>query len=353
MDAQEKQKSLARYIAGTKKAPFFYTGDAGAVLKSLPESCIDCCLTSPPYWRQRRYDAGGLGSERTADGYVDALSSVLGEVYRVLKPTGSLWLNLGDGYQHKDLLGIPWRVVFTIKSLHGWSLRNEVIWNKVKGGPDNSRDRLRNVHETLFHLVKSVSDYRYDVDSIRHAPRRSRVVNGAVVSATGVTGVRYRRQIELNSDLTDEEKRAAFDALEKALADVAEGRLDDFRMVLRKTHRVTHSDSESVSGRARELHERGFYLLRYHPKGAKPSDVWDIIPEDTHHRSSHFAAFPEDLCRIPILATSSEAGIVLDPFCGTGTTNKVACDLGRRSIGIDISPTYVAQARRRCQRDNP
>jgi DNA modification methylase len=133
-------------------------------------------------------------------------------------------------------------------------------------------------------------------------------------------------------------------ALDATLADVAAGRISDFRMIIRGQQRATHSDSERLSGRAKELRDRGFYFLRYHPNGSKPSDVWDILPEDTQNRSAHFAAYPADLCRIPI----PEDGIVLDPFCGTGTTLLVARDLGRRSVGIDISRHYLQVAQDRC-----
>ena len=82
--------------------------------------------------------------------------------------------------------------------------------------------------------------------------------------------------------------------------------------------------------------------------GSKPSDVWDIIPEDTQGRRPHFAPYPVDLCRIPILATCPEGGMVLDPFCGTGTTLLVAWNLERRSVGIYISGRYFAHAQERC-----
>lgn len=229
-------------------------------------------------------------------------------------------------------------------------MRNSIIWNKVKGGLDNTHDRLRNVHENVFHFVKIPRGYYYDVGSVRTAPRKARVVNGSIISATGVSGVRYKRQIELSTALSDKEKRAALLALEGMLAKVQSGEIADFRMIIRKQQRATHSDSERVSGRARELREKGFYFLLYHPEGSKPGDVWDILPEDTLKRSEHFAPFPEDLCKIPILATCPPGGIVLDPFCGTGTTMLVAHSFGRKAIGIDISKEYLALAEERCAR---
>ena len=118
-------------------------------------------------------------------------------------------------------------------------------------------------------------------------------------------------------------------------------------MIIKDQHRATHSDKEQVSGRAKELRDKGFYFLFYNPDGTLPTDVWDIIPEDTQKREKHYAPYPEDLCRIPILATCPENGIVLDPFCGTGTTNKVAYDLNRKSVGIDMSEAYLKLAKGR------
>jgi site-specific DNA-methyltransferase (adenine-specific) len=230
----------------------------------------------------------------------------------------------------------------------GWMLRNSVIWNKVKGAPDNAKDKLRNVHENVFHFVKD-GRYFYDANAIRSKPGQSKVVNGSVVSATGVSGVRYRRQIEMSTALSLTEKEAAFKALDAILDEVRSGTLADFRMIIRGQQRATHSDSERVSGRARELADRGFYFLKYDPNGAKPSDVWDILPEDTQNRTGHFAPYPEDLCKVPISATCPENGIVLDPFSGTGTTSLVAFQLARKSIGIDISAEYIARARERCR----
>lgn len=324
----------------------FHCGDALEVLRAMPDASVDCCITSPPYWGQREYSGGGIGLEKTPAEYVDALCEIIEQIQRVVKPTGSFWLNIGDTYRNKSLLGIPWRVALRLIDDQRWTLRNDVIWHKVKGSPDNSKDKLRHVYEDFFHFVKSKNCY-YDVDCIRTKPRSAKVENGAVVSATGVSGVRYKRQIELSTALSFEEKRNALTALNDILTDIREGRLSDFRMIIRGQQRTTHSDSEKLSGRAKELRDKGFYFLKYHPKGTKPSDVWDIIPEDTQKRKGHFAAYPEDLCRIPIMATCPPDGVVLDPFCGTGTTLVVAKKLGRDVIGIDISEEYIKESKKR------
>ena len=330
----------------------FLVGDALETIRQFPSGCIDTAMTSPPYFGLRQYEAGGIGEETSLDAYVDAVLLVLAEVHRVLRPEGSLWLNLGDSYCGKSLLGIPWLVAHRLRREQGWFVRNDVIWYKPKGAPDNAEDRLLNRHEHLFHLTKSMS-YFYDIDAIRTAPADARSRSKPITTATGISRSTYSEQIEASSHLNEDEKRAALSELDMVLAEVASGLLNDFRMVLRGSHRPTHSDNQTLSSRAKSLKERGFYFLRYNPKGGRPGDVWSISPESSRGRGPHFAPYPEELCRIPILATCPEDGIILDPFCGSGTTNAMATKLGRRSIGIDLSASYIAMAKERCNGSLP
>lgn len=345
----EKNFGLAveAYKENDKTDPLFLLGDCLDVLKQIPDESVDTIITSPPYWSQREYENGGIGLEKTLDDFFNNLLQITSELKRVLKPTGSFWLNLGDVYKNKHLLGMPWRFAFKLIDEQNWVLRNEVIWNKVKGGMDNSKDKLGNVHETIFHFVKNPANYFYSTDAIRSKPRQSKVVNGSIVSATGVSGVKYKRKIELSTELSEEEKNNAFKALEEMLKSIQDGKYSDFRMVIRGANRTTHSNSDKVSGRAKELLTKGFYFLKYHPDGSKPNDVWEILPESFSKNKEHFAPYPIDLCRIPILATCPNDGIVLDPFVGTGTTCIAAKILNRKSIGIDISKSYLDTATRR------
>lgn len=343
----DTRESLKDYLNSPQLSPTYFFGDALTVLQEFPPDIFDCCMTSPPYWGKREYNDDGIGLEKDHIEFIKNLAAICAEIKRVLKPTGSFWLNIGDSYVDKRLLGIPWRVAIKLIDEQGWILRNSVVWNKIKGGPDNTKDRLRNVHEDIFHFVLSPRGYYYDADSIRNTPKRVKVVNGTIVSATGVRGVRYRRQIELSTELDQVEKKNAYNALEAMLKSVTIGEISDFRMIIRGQQRTTHSDSSKVSGRAKELKDKGFYFLKYHPNGSKPSDVWDILPEDTQNRKIHYAPYPEDLCKIPILATTPPDGVILDPFCGTGTTMLVACQLGRKSVGIDLSEKYISMAENR------
>lgn len=335
------RQAFINHQAAAVGSPLLLNGGALDVLRALPDGSVDFAMTSPPYWGKREYDNGGIGLEADYRDFVKDLAAIFLELKRVLKSEGSFWLNLGDSYNGKGLVGVPWRVAFELIDNQGWILRNSVIWNKLKGGMDNSKDRLGNVHENVFHFVKQAKGYYYNADAIRSKPRESKVVNGAIVSATGVSGVRYKRQIELSTALSETEKLAATTALESMLADIGAGRASDFRMVIRGQQRTTHSDSEKVSGRAKELRDKGFYFLKYHPKGSKPYDVWDVIPEDSQGREAHFAPYPVDLCILPLLATCPPGGTVIDPFCGTGTTLVAAKRLGLKSVGIDISRRYL------------
>ncbi|HAD13492.1 MAG TPA: site-specific DNA-methyltransferase [Saprospirales bacterium] len=336
------KQDIIDYLNDNKqKDPLFILGDCADILNSMPDNSIDCIITSPPYWGHRLYSGGGIGLESSYNDYVSDLLKITNELYRILKPTGSFWLNIGDTYRNKKLLGIPWRVSIKMMDEQNWILRNSVIWNKHKGGLDSSKDKLRNIHENIFHFVKDEKKYHYDTSKIRSDARKTIIKNGAVISATGVSGVRYKRQIELSTALTDEEKKNALSELNNVLERIKNNEISDFRMIIRGQQRTTHSDSEKVSGRAKELAQKGFYFLFYHPDGTLPGDVWEIIPEDTQKRKEHYAVYPEDLCKIPILATCPKEGIVLDPFSGSGTTSLVALRHNRKSIGIDISEEYI------------
>src|SRR3989338_2779413 len=164
-------EEIETYVKNSPREQLILVGDALEVLKTIPTGSVDCSMTSPPYWSKREYSNGGIGLEADYNTYIERLLAIFAEVKRVLKDSGSFWLNLGDSYHNKQLLGIPWRVALKMTDEQGWVLRNEVIWNKVKGGPDNAKDKLGNVHEQIFHFVKNPKDYYYDVDAIRAYPQ--------------------------------------------------------------------------------------------------------------------------------------------------------------------------------------
>jgi hypothetical protein len=152
----EAQPALKEFTHKESISPYLLiAGDAYDCLRFMPTNSIDVVITSPPYWNQREYlDSNALGGEATTGDYITSLLRIFSEVKRVLKSTGSFWLNLGDVYRDKNLCGIPWRVALALQDKQQWILRNSIVWNKLKGNPDNSKDKLRNTHEYVFHFVK-------------------------------------------------------------------------------------------------------------------------------------------------------------------------------------------------------
>jgi DNA modification methylase len=333
-----------------KKRTFaFITGDALEVLQAMPSNILHCAITSPPYWRLREYDTNDnpkeIGNEPDYIHYIEKLTKIFNEVKRVLTDEGSLWLNLGDKYHNKELMGMPWRVALSLMD-SGWILRNDIIWDQMKG-TQSSKDRLRDVYEHIFHFVKR-KKYYYEHNEIRIRPiRKPKVYNGELVSATGVSGKKYKQQIENSTILSDEEKINARNALNEAIVEMENGTIIDFRMTIRGEQRTYHSDNQNVSGRAKELATKGYFLLKMGANGHIPSDIWRIAPEDTWRKDAHYAVFPEELLLNPIRATCPIDGIVLDPFSGTGSTVYTAVKLNRCGIGIDLSAHYNDIARKR------
>jgi DNA modification methylase len=274
---------------------------------------------------------------------------VFNGIKRVLKPSGSFWLNIGDKYVKKNLTGMPWRVAIALQD-NGWILRNDIIWEKLKGSQP-VKDRFRNSYEHFFHFVKK-SKYYFEHKCILIPPRLVASINeNGVVSATGVSGKKYRQQIQLSQHLTTEERNAALNALNGVLEEMRRGQVVDFRMTIRGQQRTYHSNHTNVSGRAKELEQKGFFILKSRAAGFMPSDIWRIVPEDDvkGRSESHYAVFPTKLLEIPIKATCPPNGILLDPFAGLGSAIMAGLHYGIRGIGIDLSRKYIKLATKRVQ----
>ena len=275
-----------------------FCGNAVTKLKRWPDGCIDCVITSPPYFQQRQYDQvpGQIGNEKTPQEYVAQLTNVFQEIARVLKPSGSVWLNLGDKFQSGTLMGMPWRVALALID-DGWILRNEIIWQKPNAMPSPAKNRLTVDHETLFFFVQQ-PQYFYDADAIREPhvtfSENSRMKGGRKHFGTR-GGTPEKGKNQGNSNLHDARWDQAF-----------------------------------------------------HPKGRNKRTVWSIPL--SKNRDAHFAVFPKALVANCVQAGSPEQGIVLDPFCGTGTTLVVAKELGRSFVGIDCSRNYCALSRKNIKR---
>ena len=176
-------------------------GDAAEQLRTLDADSVHCCVTSPPYYGLRDYGVPGqIGQETTPEEYIGKLIQVFWEVRRVLRPDGTLWLNIGDSYtsggrktrdhdkklparaanrrpnmpggmKPKDLMGIPWALAFALRS-DGWYLRQDIIWHKPRCIPESVRDRCTRSHEYIFLLSKS-ERYFFDADAIKEPAAES------------------------------------------------------------------------------------------------------------------------------------------------------------------------------------
>jgi DNA modification methylase len=316
------------------------TGDALAVLRTMPSESVQSCITSPPYFALRDYGiAGQLGLEATPAEYVARLVEIMGEVRRLLREDGTLWLNLGDSYitngpngadkstltnpgrqmriarptidpksrgrdrevgrpnrgsasglKHKDLIGIPWMTAFALRDA-GWWLRLDIVWSKPNPMPEPVIDRPAKSHEYLF-LMSKASSYHYDVDAVKEP---------AVSDKPSGNG--FRRDARLNFQAADGTARG-------------------------------NPEKWSDVGGTRNRRS-----------------VWTVATVPL--KEEHFAAFPPKLIEPCILAGSPRGGLVLDPFCGSGTTGIVSLRHGRRFVGIELNPTYAAMARRRIEGDAP
>lgn len=319
-------------------------GDTRKVLAELLPESVDAVVTSPPYYQLRDYATPGqLGMEGSVDGWVAHLREVFGLLARVLKPHGSAWLNLGDSYSRdprygapaKSLLAAPERLLLALAA-DGWLIRNKVIWAKQNPMPTSVADRLSCTYEVVYFLTRSPR-YFFDLDAIR-IPHRS-----APGRATAAQQSSLRNYVG---------------PLGGSHSGIAE---------LKRAGRVGHR------------------------RGKNPGDVWSLATAS--FRGAHFAVFPEALAERPILASCPERicvecdaawrrpvraltvhtsegsrplrklgelqrcscfapsrpGVVLDPFCGSGTVGVVAERLGRDWLGIELNPAYRDLAWRRIE----
>lgn len=339
------------------------TADVLEGLGRLEDASVQCAVTSPPYWGLRNYDSDGqIGLEDTPDEYVARLVDVFAEVRRVLAPDGTLWLNLGDTYAskpagvdgvsgsstlhgvmtpkyqatlrssvgskratlvkglpEKNLIGIPWRVAFALQA-DGWWLRSDCIWNKPNPMPESIQDRPTKAHEYVFLLTKSAR-YFYDADAVR-------------TTAAEASIGRWAQNVDdqLGSDRANGGAKT-------------NGPMRAVGGPRRQKHR-TIRDGIDTNGGGQGSGEMSFPAMT-----ANLKTVWTI--PTMPFREAHFATFPPALVIPCVKAGSREGDLVLDPFCGSGTTGVVARKLARRFVGIELNPDYADMARRRISRECP
>lgn len=307
-----------------------YQGDCLEHMEWMADESVQCCVTSPPYFGLRDYGVEGqLGLEQTPEQYVQKMVEVFREVRRILKPDGTLWLNLGDSYvrnpakgqqkpgdagkqkyiiergngrssnaclpsgmKEKDLIGIPWMVAFALRA-DGWYLRQDIIWHKPNPMPESVRDRCTKAHEYIFLLTKN-ERYFFDSEAMKEPALNAgaRIKLGAKSFAKG-------------------------QAAGKGVAPSGNGNAD-------------HYDVPAYRNRR---------------------SVWTVTTQP--FKGAHFATYPPGLIEPCVLAGSRRNDVVFDPFGGSGTTAAVALRHGRRAITCELNPEYVELIKQRIGRELP
>lgn len=361
-------------------------------MKEIPDNFVNTIVTSPPYYGLRDYGTGQwvggdqgcehdkskelcnkcgavktdsqIGLEKTPELYVQKIVEVFNECKRILKPDGTLWLNIGDSYwgsgnasgytdkttnlgvvtqnygatkghsqkkhvsiKPKDLIGIPWMVAFALRSA-GWYLRQDIIWHKPNPMPESVTDRCTKSHEYIFLLSKSPK-YYYDyksimTDSLNPQDDIRRISQQKQSNKSNpdakVNGLRPR----------DNWNGSSFDT----------GKTGEMKSTRggRKSGNI-----ERKTGAERGCPEgSGSNVCGSVPwEGSKSNkrSVWTVTTKPL--KEAHFATFPQDLITDCIKAGCPEGGVVFDPFMGAGTTAVVAKKLNRNYLGIELNPEYI------------
>ena len=290
-----------------------HIGDNIFHLTNIPDASVDMCVTSPPYYNLRDYkNSNQIGAENTVSDFVENLCKVFDEVKRILKPTGSCWVNIGDTYDKKRLLQVPSRFEIAMCD-RGWHLRNEIIWSKPNPQPISSKDRFWGNHEKFFWFVKDVKKYYFNRDPI--------LVPQAEIS--------IRRMFSKNNM----DKRKDFNASDKEGFGISSSNQDKHYARMREEMGIDKEFNYE------ELIKSGKCPMR------PEFDTWDI-PSVTY-KGAHFAVYPPELIEKPILSCCPEQGIVIDPFMGSGTTGEVAKLNNRRYIGLELNTEYAILANER------
>ncbi|KAB0571507.1 DNA-methyltransferase [Brucella pituitosa] len=358
-------------------------------LSHIPSDSIDCVVTSPPYWGLRDYGVEGqMGLEPTLAEHLTVMVAVFAEVRRVLKPTGTCWINYGDcyattpngksaaeykaegtddrtfrdkpfstvgeGIKSKDLLMIPNRLAIALQDA-GWWVRSEIIWGKSNPMPDSSGAyRPSTSHEKIFMLTKSDNGDVWrarDTGEISFAPdlteRCPLITDPAREGARWIRiGAYYDaeavRQISATGNIPTV---AGWATGSEPHTPAAHNRPE------KEKHRGHVRNHEGFKGRwdkmtKAEQGANGRYLRNFEPA---PLSVWPIATRA--FSEAHFATFPPELAERCILAGCPKDGVVLDPFGGAGTTGLVAARHGRRAILIELNPEYAELAQRRIEKE--
>lgn len=364
-------------------------GDVFDRLRDLPDNHFDCVVTSPPYWGLRDYGvAGQIGLEPTLGEHLDVMVRVFAEVHRVLKPTGTLWLNYGDCYatspngrsaadtkaagnddrtfrdkpfstiggklKAKDLCMIPNRLAIALQEW-GWWVRSEIVWAKPNPMPESIKDRPATSHEKIFMLSKSAR-YFYNAEDVRQgeptsAPPAYKMPDGWDTGPGG-HGSHHRNGREKGRPAPRRGKQAAIAAAAEAVGSSSGRRMAGFNE--RWDAKEKMRASEAGPRHAGHINHTG---IEDTPRGSRALRNWEPAPlpawiiGTAPFSEAHFATFPPELVERCLKAGCPKGGSVLDPFGGAGTTALVADQMQLDATIIELNPSYVHIAARRIEAD--
>jgi DNA modification methylase len=369
----------------------FLLGDALTELSKLQSRSVDMCVTSPPYYKQRDYGFNTqIGLEDTPEVYIEKLVLIFNEVNRVLKPHGTLWLNIGDTYagkytgindyiaakdsdqdpkfkkhiitknlKPKDLIGIPWLLALALRN-SGWYLRCDIIWSKRNPMPESIKDRPTKAHEYLFLLSKR-KHYYYDAEATKtqsKVPDDNRGSRSKHIRKPGeyINGIRNDGTYEKANDRsiwetsTEASKYLHFATFPQALvqkciiAGSSEyGCCTDCGKPY--TRSVTSKLIDTLKATKKVVVDQ-----RDHDKtNTSRSKNWtnDGYKPGMIRQTKTTGWSATCNCNAEI-----QPAIILDPFSGTGTTAIVATKLYRNFIAIEGKAQYNDIAKERYRHEN-
>ena len=298
-------------------------GDVREKIKSIQTESIDCIVTSPPYWSKRKYEAGPneIGQEKTSEEYIDVLTMIFKECYRVLKIKSNFFLNIDDtfgkncraGMKKGSMLLIPEKLLSNLYDM-GFYVRGKYIWRKMVGKPESIKDRLAKTYEHIFHLTKS-TDYYFDLDSVK-----------------------------------EEYAETTIKRIEQFIKNKEERMLSSRKYWDKNYSNILLQQSKKYQEKIKQGHIDGW--LSDHKWWAddlrgNPGDI--LALPTSNYPEAHFAVFNLELPLyfISMGCPKNKDAMVFDPFLGTGTTLEAAGVWGVNGIGVELSKEYISLIRKR------